>query len=376
VRCGIDATDPPATSPAFLYSDCERGFSLFGWQAYGKYDKYDGLLRCALECSKIHAKWAATQIRETNFSLPLARTQLSKGGKKMPIPFGVIAVYVALAVWTGMLLFGLKRGAYGAFLLFGIALLIVLNARYAIERAPDSIAFFIGIYDVLDNLGASDPAKVAALATCPDNQCTVWGDRYHYHPSWGVAFYERFLHGSGLRTNLLYGHIFGNSLAFVLMMVQLFRPGNGSNPQQHRVLGYVSLVSLTVGVGCACILAAEHGSVSDYGGYASVYGFWFMSACVYVCAIMGIVSIRQRDFVSHRKWMFRYAGSMWGAFWLFRVMLFVLEPLLRNYNTATLLICIWFSAPLGIVIAEHIRRRMAHNAAFPPRDPLAVAIPR
>ncbi len=294
----------------------------------------------------------------------------------MPIPFGVIAVYGALVVWTGLLLAGLKRGAFGAFLVFGIALLVVLNARYAIERAPDAIAFFIGIYDVPDNFGASDPSSAAALATCPNNQCTVWGDLYQYHPSWGVAFYERFLHGSGVRTYLLYGHIFFNSLAFVLMMVQLFRPGNGGHPQQHRVLGYVSLVSLTIGVGCACRLAAEHGSVVDYGGYLSVFGFWFMSACVYACAIMGIVSIRRRDFDSHRKWMFRYAGSMWGAFWLFRVMLFVLGPLLQNYNTASLLICIWFSAPLGILIAEYVRKRIARNAAFPPRDALAGAIAR
>jgi hypothetical protein len=87
----------------------------------------------------------------------------------MAIPFGVIAVYGALVVWTGLLLAGLKRGAFGAFLVFGIALLVVLNARYAIERAPDSIAFFIGIYDVPDNFGASDPSSAAALATCPNN---------------------------------------------------------------------------------------------------------------------------------------------------------------------------------------------------------------
>ena len=55
----------------------------------------------------------------------------------MLIPFGVIAVYGALVVWTGLLLAGLKRGAFGAFLVFGIALLVVLNARYAIERAPE-----------------------------------------------------------------------------------------------------------------------------------------------------------------------------------------------------------------------------------------------
>ena len=63
--------------------------------------------------------------------------------------------------------------------------------------------------------------------------------------------------------------------------------------------------------------------------------------------------------------MLRYAGSMWGAFWLFRVMEFVLGPLLRNYDTASILICIWFSAPLGILIAEVIRRREKRRAALP-----------
>ena len=32
--------------------------------------------------------------------------------------------------------------------------------------------------------------------------------------------------------------------------------------------------------------------------------------------------------------------------------------------------------PLGILIAEYIRRRIARNAAFPPRDALAGAIAR
>jgi hypothetical protein len=278
-------------------------------------------------------------------------------------PIGVIAFYGALVVWISLLVVGLKRRAFGVFLTFGVALLIALNARYAIEGAADSIAFFVGIYDVLDNAGVSDGTKAAALATCPDNQCTVWGARYQRHPSWGVAFYERFAQGNGLRTDLLYGHILFNSLAFVLMMVQLFRPGTGSNPKQHRVLGYASLVALTIGVLCACLLAAEHGSVAHYGGNLSMFGFWFMAVCVYACAIMGLVSIRKRDFAAHRKWMFRYAGSMWGAFWLFRVMEFVLGPLLRNYDTLSILICIWFSAPLGILIAEFIRKRTERGVA-------------
>ncbi|WP_415400918.1 hypothetical protein [Tateyamaria sp. SN3-11] len=37
-------------------------------------------------------------------------------------------------------------------------------------------------------------------------------------------------------------------------------------------------------------------------------------------------------------------------------MLLVLDPTLRGYESAAILTCIWGSAPLGILIAEGIRR--------------------
>ena len=137
------------------------------------------------------------------------------------------------------------------------------------------------------------------------------------------------------------------------------RPGTGSRPGRHRLLGRISFGAVTLGTICAILLANEHGPVSEYGGAASTYGFWFMSLCVYTCAVAGVVSIRRGDMEQHRIWMIRFAGSMWGAFWLFRVMLFVLGPLLRNWEAAALQICIWFSAPLGILLAEIFRRRLA-----------------
>jgi len=280
----------------------------------------------------------------------------------MDLPFGVLAIYGALVVWSALLVFGMKRRSFGPFLVFGIALMLALNVRYLIDGVTESIAFFIGIYDVLDNFGVADSEGAAALASCPDNACTVWGDRYLNHPSWGVAFYDRFLNGTQLRTNLLYGHLIFNSVVFVLMHVQLFRPGTGSNPALHRVIGRVSFALLTVGTICAIWLAAEHGPVGEYGGNLSMFGFWFMSLCVYGCAVMGVTAIRKGDTAAHRVWMIRFVGSMWGAFWLFRVMLFVLGPLLRNWETAALLICIWFSAPLGILIAEVCRRRLDKQA--------------
>ena len=57
--------------------------------------------------------------------------------------------------------------------------------------------------------------------------------------------------------------------------------------------------------------------------------------------------------------MIRYVGAMWGSFWLFRVMLVVTGPLLRNWEAASILLSIWLSAPLGILIAEFFRIRSA-----------------
>jgi hypothetical protein len=85
---------------------------------------------------------------------------------------------------------------------------------------------------------------------------------------------------------------------------------------------------------------------------------------------MGSVSVRKRDFEARRTLMFRYAWSRWGAFCLFRVMESELKPLLRNCDSASLLICIWFSAPQGFALAEFIRRRCACSPASPAREPL------
>lgn len=274
----------------------------------------------------------------------------------MELPVGIFAIYGALVVWLGLLIQAYRRGSYWIFLVFGTGLMVILNAGYFVNGAADSIAFFIGIYDVLDNLG-TDAAP--ALATCPDNACSVWGDRYTNHPSWGVSFHDRFANGSQMRTNLLLGHVGMNTIVFVLLHIQLFRPGFGKNKTLHNILGRVSFVCLTIGTLCAVILASQHGDVVSYGGNLSTYGFWFMSFCVYGCATMGVLAIRNGDHETHRIWMIRFAGSMWGSYWIFRVMLLVLGPTLRQWDSAALLSCIWFSAPLGILIAELVRKRLS-----------------
>ncbi len=153
-------------------------------------------------------------------------------------------------------------------------------------------------------------------------------------------------------------HIIFNSIAFVLMHVQLMRPGGMASGGMHKMPGRITFACLTISVIAAVWLSSEHGPVGEYGGSWSMWGFYSMSAVVYTCAVMGVVAICKGDAAGHRVWMWRFAGAMWGSFWLFRVMLFVLGPILRGYEAASILFCIWLSAPLGVLIAEAMCRRI------------------
>lgn len=279
------------------------------------------------------------------------------------MPIATLGVYAALVAWAGLLAYGARSGVWRPFLLFGVSFLLVLNAGYFINGAPAAIANFISIYDMLDNLGVDPAIGAPALAACPDNACSTWASQYDLHPSWGVAFYDRFANGDALQTNLLYGHIAFNSIAFILMHVQLYRPGYGAAKSSHRLIGRATFAAICLSTICAVWLASQHGDVESYGGAMSTWGFYSMSAVVFTCIAMGAIAALRGDANGHRVWMIRFIGSMWGSFWLFRVMLFVLGPLLREWDSAAIQICIWFSAPLGVLIAEVIRRRLDRRPA-------------
>jgi hypothetical protein len=283
--------------------------------------------------------------------------ETQSSGDLMPIAYDVLVLYGALGAWVVLLGLCFQKRNFWPFLIFGTVITLPLNVRYFIEGPPAAIAYFVGIYDVFDNLGLDRTEGAPALAQCVDNACTVWGERYVNHPSWGVAFHERFLNGPQLRTNLLYAHIVFNSIAFVLLHVQMWKPGTGANRALHRIIGRISFTAVSLGTLCAVLLASEHGAVSQYGGNMAKLGFYSMAAIVYTAAVMTVVTARSGAIADHRRWTMWYAGSMWGSFWLFRVMLIVTGPLLRGFESVSLLLSIWLSAPLGIVIAEVFRRR-------------------
>ena len=53
-----------------------------------------------------------------------------------------------------------------------------------------------------------------------------------------------------------------------------------------------------------------------------------MGTCVLGCLIPGILAARKKDYKTHKKWMFRWTGSMWGASLIFRLIFLLLGPFL------------------------------------------------
>ena len=269
-----------------------------------------------------------------------------------------LTAFGCLFVWTGLLVQGFRKGSYSAFFWFGVAFMLFLNTGYFIHGIPESIRVFIGLFDPLMNL-ALDVNNTPGAMTCPGNSCSSWGDVFDYHSSWAVVFYQRFEHGAPeLRLSFLKGHVAFNSVSFALTHWQLLNPGNGKQRTLHRIVGRINFASITAGVLCATMMASEHGSVKEYGGDLSKYGFYSMAGCVYVCAVLSAVKAWNREIEAHRRWAYRFAGSLWGAFFLFRVALFVLDPLLRNFAPVAWLLCVWGSAPMGALIADKIRRHL------------------
>ena len=282
------------------------------------------------------------------------------------MPLSVMGFYGAVLVWGALISRGLFRPKQWPLIAgFGLVLLLFLNIRYVLEGAPAGIAFFISLYDFFDNLGLPAGEVPTAMTTCSNNACSLWGATFELHQSWGVAFFDRFVEAPLLRTNALYVHLVCNSIVFVLMHIQLFRPGHSVEGAGHAWVGRLTLTFLTIGTVAALFLASEHNAVQSYGGIWAEWGFYSMSLCVYGAAVMGARTAIRGDWERHRIWMIRFVGAMYGAFWGFRVLLVITGPLLREWESASLLISIWASAPLGLVIADGLRRHWDRQVAAP-----------
>ena len=274
-----------------------------------------------------------------------------------PAEFGTVArvVGVYCAIGSGLGLLALRRYRSGLYILAGLA--CYMNFQYGLYGVAHPISFFMSIYDVTYALGVDDFAQLAGMIKCSNNNtCTQLG-QYEYHPAWAAVFYDRFVLGDAVRRGRLYLHIWLNTVALVLGLVQFRGDLRKAYPRVHRTVGWLATALCSVSVCSAMTLGVEHGTEEFYGGHLAVGGWFEMAACVLVPLVIGIRKAQQRDFAAHRRWMVRWNGAMWGAFLVFRAIFLVIGPLLRWHKNAEVLIAIWASAPIGMSVAEYMMNR-------------------
>ncbi|MBF9033354.1 DUF2306 domain-containing protein [Rhodobacterales bacterium HKCCE2091] len=266
---------------------------------------------------------------------------------------GVFLFYAALVLWVPLFVWSIRSRNWIPFFAYGAIFALILNGRYVVEGMAGGIMFFTGIFDVVSHIGAGDDA--AALVPCVDNACTVLTG-YETHPSWAVAFYDRFVGGPGGRVALLYGHIIFNTIALVTATIQVFRPGG--THAGHAMIGRVSVVAVVVSLTCAGLLTSELVEVQAYGHLWTTFGLYFLALTALVPVGIGVVAIRRGDSERHRVWMWRYVGAIWGAYWIFRAEMMLIDLLVKDMEGLTLAIPSWTAGLIGIALADLVRRRV------------------
>lgn len=300
----------------------------------------------------------------------------------------VLGYYIASILWLGLAARAVVTKRWRTWIGFSVVFMLVLNLRFFVVGIPETLALNTSVADLTLYLFEDTNQPSPGLTQCDGNRCAYPGSPTLFHTLWAAEFYARFAGDQTLQSVLLYGHILGNSIAFVLVTIALLNPGlrrarPGENYAEyeenrisarnriHKLLGRVSFVSMVLGVLLGVALASQHYAVTAYGGLWSQWGLYSMSAFVLFTGLLGVKEIKRGNRAAHRIWMWRHAGALWGSFFVFRITINILDPIFLDYPGVAWSVACWLGAPGGIFIAEWFRRHQ--DAELTPRTKPALS---
>ncbi|MEM1154355.1 MAG: DUF2306 domain-containing protein [Pseudomonadota bacterium] len=305
------------------------------------------------------------------------------------IQLAVLGYYIASLLWLGLAARAFVTKRWRTWVGLSVIFMLVLNLRFFLVGIPETLALNTSVADLTLYLFETTDQTSAGLTLCEENRCAHPGSSRLLHTLWAAEFYARFAGDQTSQAVLLYGHILGNSIAFVLVTIALLNPGlrrpsSGEGYPQplprrtnarnclHKLLGRVSFISMVVGVLLGAALASQHYAVPAYGGLWSQWGLYSMSGFVFLTGLQGVKEIKRGNHAAHRIWMWRHAGALWGSFFVFRITINVLDPLFLDYPGVAWSAACWLGAPGGILIAEWFRRRQDAKFATPIKPVLSL----
>lgn len=169
------------------------------------------------------------------------------------------------------------------------------------------------------------------------------------HPEMRVAFES---HPIAINT-----HIFASTLALLLGPLQFSARLRRERPALHRWLGRVYLgVAVSIG-GAAGLYMSQHA----FGGPFAKLGFAGLAVAWLFTGARAFMAARNRDFLSHRHWMFRNYALTFAAV---TIRLYLAPVFIFGLSFATsYAIIAWLCWVPNLLVAEWLAK-MTHHSSF------------
>ena len=208
---------------------------------------------------------------------------------------------------------------------------MIFSFRYWYLPIDIAAGMFAGIYDPFYNMFPGMAAKEMIPCTANAYQCSVLYFDYPKHVAWTIALFDGYTLHAWI-PQFLKVHILFNAIAICLLPWQLWLMQRGK-VHTHRVVGRIIGISAVLGTSVGWLISLRaHRHIQAYGGVLSILAFGTMWAGVVVPATLGYICIKKKDIENHRKWMIRFFGALFGAFFFWRIEALVLQWMFSSAN--------------------------------------------
>ena len=130
----------------------------------------------------------------------------------------------------------------------------------------------------------------------------IWNNRFYFPPDFQSEFligrrhyfYEHYQYA-------FFSHVIGGPISLLLGLALVSSRFRIRWPAVHRWVGRIQVINVALIVAPGGFMMALRAA----GGPIAVWGFAVLAILTAATVIMGYVTVRQRNFVAHERWMFR-----------------------------------------------------------------------
>ncbi|CAK9090514.1 unnamed protein product [Durusdinium trenchii] len=166
-------------------------------------------------------------------------------------------------------------------------------------------------------------------------------------------------------------HVLSMTLALSISFLHIFV----LRGKIQRRAGQLSALSAAIGVPMGLVVGLTNTTSAAYGGMWAVYGWMWMAGSSFFLLSKGVLAVLQGQIKSHKRWMTHFYVSMWCDFLIFRLMLVVVTPFVRQCISCAFLPMIYLSPLIGLIAGELVLRNKDNGSWASNYDKMKIAKP-